>query len=111
MGLIIVRFNPVRTFRLPRAIRASIGPAPRVVADDIWSKLVWAGLNLQEQDLHYGEQLYYRYPFSMVRALCVLWLFGGYVVMMKFCGCEQAVYAGKMMNIRAALGYVCWMSP
>ena len=76
-GLIIVRFNPVRTFRLPRAIRASIGPAPRVVADDIWSKLVWAGLNLQEQDLHYGEQLYYRYPFSMVRALCVLWLFGG----------------------------------
>ncbi|MDV1567206.1 site-specific integrase, partial [Raoultella planticola] len=68
---------PVRTFRLPRAIRASIGPAPRVVADDIWSKLVWAGLNLQEQDLHYGEQLYYRYPFSMVRALCVLWLFGG----------------------------------
>ena len=76
-GLIIVRFDPVRTFRLPRAIRASIGPAPRVVADDIWSKLVWAGLNLQEQDLHYGEQLYYRYPFSMVRALCVLWLFGG----------------------------------
>ena len=76
-GLIIVRFNPVRTFRLPSAIRASIGPAPRVVADDIWSKLVWAGLNLQEQDLHYGEQLYYRYPFSMVRALCVLWLFGG----------------------------------
>ena len=76
-GLIIVRFDPVRTFRLPRAIRASIGPAPRVVADDIWSKLVWAGLNLQEQDLHYGEQLYYRYPFSMVRALRVLWLFGG----------------------------------
>lgn len=76
-GLITVRFDPVRTFRLPRAIRASIGPAPRVVADDIWSKLVWAGLNLQEQDLQYGEQLYYRYPFSMVRALCVLWLFGG----------------------------------
>ncbi|MFV8855344.1 tyrosine-type recombinase/integrase [Klebsiella variicola] len=76
-GLITVRFDPVRTFRLPRAIQASIGPAPRVVADDIWSKLVWAGLNLQEQDLQYGEQLYYRYPFSMVRALCVLWLFGG----------------------------------
>ncbi|EBH7155045.1 hypothetical protein CW556_22745 [Salmonella enterica] len=34
-------------------------------------------MNLQEQDLQYGEQLYYRYPFSMVRALCVLWLFGG----------------------------------
>ncbi|MNB64009.1 site-specific tyrosine recombinase XerC [compost metagenome] len=76
-GLITVRFDPVRTFRLPRSIRASIGPAPRVVADDIWSKIVWAGLNLQEQDLQYGEQLYYRYPFSMVRALCVLWLFGG----------------------------------
>lgn len=76
-GLITIQFDPMRIFRLPRSIRASIGPAPRVVADDIWSKLVWAGLNLQEQDLQYGEQLYYRYPFSMVRALCVLWLFGG----------------------------------
>ena len=76
-GLITIPFDPVRIFRLPRSIRASIGPAPRIVADDIRSKLVRAGLNLKEQDLQSGEQLYYRYPFSMVRALCVLWLFGG----------------------------------
>jgi len=75
--LIPVRFNPARVFRLPRAIQASIGPAPRVVADDIWSKLVWAGLNLQEENLQCRELVCYRYPFAMIHALCVLWLFGG----------------------------------
>ncbi|MDV5358262.1 tyrosine-type recombinase/integrase [Enterobacter asburiae] len=75
--LIPVRFNPARVFRLPRAIQASIGPAPRIVADDMWSKMVWAGLNLQQEDLQYGDQVCYRYPFAMTRALCVLWLFGG----------------------------------
>ena len=32
---------------LPRSIRALIGPNPRVIADDIWAKLLWAGLNIQ----------------------------------------------------------------
>ncbi len=41
-GLIIVRFDPVRTFRLPRAIRASIGPAPE-------SLLMIYGVNLSGQ--------------------------------------------------------------
>ena len=46
-----LRFDPVRALGLPRAIGASIGPNARVVADDAWAKLVWAGLNLADEDL------------------------------------------------------------
>ncbi|MFH4077258.1 site-specific integrase, partial [Acinetobacter baumannii] len=49
-GLIPVNFNPDRVFQLPRSIRSKIGPDPRVVPDDIWSKLVWAGINLKPED-------------------------------------------------------------
>ena len=30
----------------PRSLRALIGPKPKVIADDVWAKLLWAGLNL-----------------------------------------------------------------
>lgn len=75
--LIPINFHPDRVFQLPLSIRSKIGPDPRVVSDDIWSKLVWAGLNLKPEDLMYGKQLYYRYPFHLVKAICILWLFGG----------------------------------
>ena len=32
-------------------MRALIGPDPRVIADDVWAKLLWAGLNLEPGDL------------------------------------------------------------
>ena len=35
----------------PKSLIALIGPNPRVIADDIWAKLVWAGLNLTAEDL------------------------------------------------------------
>ena len=37
--------------RDPRSIAALIGPDPRVIADEIWAKLMWAGLNLTRDDL------------------------------------------------------------
>ena len=40
------RFDPFRAFATPRSIKALIGPAPRTIADDLWAKLLWAGLNL-----------------------------------------------------------------
>jgi hypothetical protein len=43
-------------------IRQKIGPNPRAIADDIWAKLVWAGLNLTEQDLRSGAATYYVIP-------------------------------------------------
>src|SRR5262249_8778285 len=51
-------------------------PNPRVIADDIWAKLLWAGLNLVPSDLpaNTGGQFY---PLELVRALAVVWLFAG----------------------------------
>ena len=36
----------MRHLTAPKSLTALIGPNPRVIADDIWAKLVWAGLNL-----------------------------------------------------------------
>src|SRR4051812_24815248 len=35
----------------PRSVRAVIGPDPQVIADASWAKVVWAGLNLTDEDL------------------------------------------------------------
>ena len=42
------RFDPNRSLQLPVSVKSLIGPDPRIVADDVWAKLVWAGLNLEE---------------------------------------------------------------
>ncbi len=77
-GWIPRRFDPVRALATPRAILALIAPAPRVIADDIWAKLLWAGLNLSASDLPAhalrGESWY---PLAMVRAVALTWLFAG----------------------------------
>jgi integrase len=70
------RFDPTRALATPRSIRALTGPNPRVIADDVWAKLLWAGLNLEAQDLpaNVGGQFY---PLELVRALALVWLFAG----------------------------------
>jgi hypothetical protein len=45
------RFDPGRALATPPTIKALLGPDPRVIADDIWAKLLWAGLNLDLGDL------------------------------------------------------------
>ena len=40
---------PARALATPRSVRALIGPDPRVIADDVWAKLLWAGLNLERR--------------------------------------------------------------
>jgi integrase len=75
------RFDPRSAFALPRSISALIGPDPRVIADDVWAKLMWAGLNLTGDDLpKNGRQAGTGvpwYPLELVRAVAVLWLFSG----------------------------------
>jgi integrase len=70
------RFDPARALATPRSILALTGPSPRVIADDIWAKLLWAGLNLEASDLpaNAGAQCY---PLELVRALALVWLFAG----------------------------------
>jgi integrase len=86
-GWIPRHFNPGRVFATPRSLKALIGPSPRAIADDIWAKLLWAGLNLEEKDFPiHGPTTKSRgenpagtafYPMAMLRALTLLWLFGG----------------------------------
>ena len=75
------RFDARRAFRLPRSIAARIGPEPRVIADDVWAKLMWAGLNLTSDDLplhaNRGGTGTPWYPLELVRATALVWLFSG----------------------------------
>ena len=80
------RFDPGRALALPRTIGHAIGPDPRVISEEIWAKLMWAGLNLSAEDLPaHGLRPGTRrakaptpwYPLELVRAVALLWLFAG----------------------------------
>jgi integrase len=82
-GLIPRRFDPRRCLRTPKTMLALLGPKPRPLDDDIWAKLLWAGLNLTIDDLPvscFQEKNGPRaawYPVEIVRALTIVWLFAG----------------------------------
>jgi len=76
-GWIPRRFDPARALATPRSIKALIGPDPRVIADDVWAKLLWAGINFEHADLPTGSTGGHFYPLELVRALALVWLFGG----------------------------------
>lgn len=70
------RFDPSRALAVPRSINALIGTSPRTIADDVWAKLLWAGLNLQPGDLP-GTSARTYYPIELIRAVTLTWLFSG----------------------------------
>jgi len=67
----------------PRAVKALISPNPRVIADDVWERLLWGGLHIEATDLTTTggfddvARATLVYPVAMVRALAVTWLFAG----------------------------------
>jgi hypothetical protein len=67
------RFDPLRALATPRSIAALLGPNPRVIADEIWAKLLWAGLNLDKDDLPVTKAGHF-YPLELVRAVTMTWL-------------------------------------
>jgi len=69
------RFDPSAALGTPRSIKALLGPDPRVIADDIWAKLLWAGLNLEPADL--PSPAGQSYPAELIRAITLTWLFSG----------------------------------
>lgn len=76
------KFSPERTLATPRSIMGLISPNPRVIADDIWAKLLWAGLNLTEEDIprsiyNQNHNRGFWYPLEMVQAIVIVWLFAG----------------------------------
>jgi len=79
-GWIPRTFNPTSSFPTSRSIRASLAPNPRIIAYDIWAKLLSAGLNLTRDDLPGAESRVgpgHVYPLEMVRAIVIVWLFAG----------------------------------
>ncbi|MBI4868735.1 MAG: tyrosine-type recombinase/integrase [Candidatus Wallbacteria bacterium] len=79
-GWIPRRFDPGRSLALPRSIKGQIGRKPRVIADDVWARLLWAGLHLTENDLPRAGRDGLQgaaYPIEYVRALALVWLFAG----------------------------------
>ncbi len=80
--LVPYRFDPKQTFRYPRSLALLRSPNPRIIAEDVWAKLLWAGLNLETSDLPLsknalGQAAVPRYPVAMMRALALVWLFAG----------------------------------
>ncbi len=71
------RFDPGRCLRVLFSVLACIGPNPRVIADHVWAKLVWAGLNLEESDFYQSAKGRTFLPIGFVRALAAVWLFAG----------------------------------
>lgn len=79
-GWIPRRFDPGRSLALPRSVKAKIARKPRVIADSVWARLLWAGLRLERDDLpragRDGVQGH-AYPLEYVRAVALVWLFAG----------------------------------
>ena len=71
------RFDPYNAFRVPRSVQSLVERNPRVLADDVWAKLIWAGLNISAADLSVQGGGSHYYPLPLVRALSVVWLFSG----------------------------------
>jgi hypothetical protein len=61
------RFDPGHALGTPRSVRALLGPDLRVIADDIWAKLLWAGLNLDSGDAPDADGR--THPAELIRAL------------------------------------------
>lgn len=79
-GWVKLSLDPGRSFSVPRTILAQIQPAPRVIQDDVWAKILWAGLNLRAEDLLLEQPQLVKhsaYPIEMVRAVAIIWLFAG----------------------------------
>lgn len=71
------RFDAYTVFRAPGSLRALVGPDPRILPDDVWAKLIWAGLNITADDLSMQGGLSHYYPVPFVRAMSAVWLFAG----------------------------------
>jgi hypothetical protein len=60
----------------PGASPGCSGRAPRVIADDVWAKLLWAGLTIEPADLP-ANASGPCYPMKLIRAITLTWLFAG----------------------------------
>lgn len=68
-----LRFSPARHLSTPDTPLFRRGVNPRVIDDPVWLKLIWASLNLRQED-RLNE---IHYPLAMLQAMAVLWTHAG----------------------------------
>lgn len=74
-GLVkLPRLDIEQDFAVPTSIVRLIGPDPRDIEEESWIKLVWASLNLTDEDV---AGIRARYPIEFIRAAAVLWTHAG----------------------------------
>src|SRR4051812_6403444 len=105
------RFDPATALATPRSVRGMLGSKPRVIADDTWAKILWAGLNLGADDLAVSGVR--AYPFELVRALALTWLFAGPSAATRSCACALAASVGNraMSPVPTQRWSACLTSP
>lgn len=118
-GWVERRFDPRRALAVPKSVRARIEFAPRAIADEVWAKLLWAGLNLNAEDVPArgsgsgGGRISY-YPVEMVRAVAIVWLFSGLrmdEIRHLRVGCVRWQHETAVRGTAEILpeGSVCWL--
>lgn len=68
-----LRFSPPRHLSTPDTPLFRRGVNPRVIDDPVWLKLIWASLNLRQEDL----LTEIHYPLAMLQAMAVIWTHAG----------------------------------
>lgn len=86
----------------PKSIRRLLGPDPRDIRQAVWMKLVWASLNLTDEDCGTIP-----YPPTMIRALAVVWTHAGLrpdEIRRLRVGCVRDLVPGLDEDLREELG-------
>jgi hypothetical protein len=68
-----LRFSPARHLSTPDTVLFRRGVNPKVIDDPVWLKLIWASLNLRQEDL----LTEIHYPLAMLQAMAVIWTHAG----------------------------------
>lgn len=68
-----LRFSSARHLSTPDTTLFRRGVNPRVIDDPVWLKLIWASLNLRQEDL----LTEIHYPLAMLQAMAVIWTHAG----------------------------------
>lgn len=68
-GWASLRFSPRYHLATPRAVTFNSGVKPRVIDDAMWLRLIWASLNIEQEDLLSDRW----YPLALIQALAVIW--------------------------------------
>jgi len=72
-GWVRLRFSPARHLSTPDTPLFRRGVNPRVIDDPVWLKLIWASINLRQEDL----LTEIHYPLAMLQAMAVIWTHAG----------------------------------